>query len=119
MVSPDVRAGGRAVVVRSASFTGSLPCRAARPVGRAATRPIPAGAAPLRGGLPRPAPGIIRRAFERLSEEQRTALRLVNVDRLSYQEAAQRLGITRELFAERLIRARQSLARALADPAVS
>jgi RNA polymerase sigma-70 factor (ECF subfamily) len=56
----------------------------------------------------------VRRAFARLSEEQREILHLVCVDGLAYREAAEILGIPLGTVMSRLSRARLALHEALA-----
>lgn len=58
---------------------------------------------------------IIRDQIAKLSEDQRTVLGLVTVDGMSYQNAAQTLGVPIGTIMSRLARARRKLAEAI-DP---
>ncbi|WP_019170805.1 RNA polymerase sigma factor [Pseudaminobacter salicylatoxidans] len=57
----------------------------------------------------------VRQAFERLSHDHREMLALVDISGFSYQEAADLLSVPRGTVMSRISRAREALARLLAD----
>jgi RNA polymerase sigma-70 factor (ECF subfamily) len=59
---------------------------------------------------------VVRREIERLPEEQRLVLSLVTIEGLSYQEAADVLGVPTGTVMSRLARARKKLAQAIENP---
>ncbi|MBN9277251.1 MAG: RNA polymerase sigma factor, partial [Hyphomicrobium sp.] len=59
---------------------------------------------------------LVRAEIARLPEEQREVLALVTVEGLSYQDAADMLGIPIGTIMSRLSRARKKLARAIDEP---
>lgn len=62
---------------------------------------------------------IIREEISRLPEEQRVVLALVTIDGVSYQEAADMIGVPIGTVMSRLARARRKLADAIASPGPS
>lgn len=59
---------------------------------------------------------IVRRTLPRLPDEQREVLALVVIDGMSYQDAAETLGIPQGTVMSRLARARKKLLQALESP---